>query len=256
MKKALILAFIFAVSSASNAQVFESETHESGIFYDGTPYRFIFSWGSKEDKEKHRSRQDLDAHWTGLGMSFMNYDDKVPNSTLKQSRSHAFSLNLFGYKRQFNNTNLLLASGVGFDWHRYHFDASAYIQKVGGVTQFVPLPPNHRQKDSKMLAYYVTFPLLLEYHLSPNSVYISAGVQAFLKYYSKSQVEYYDESGGYYKQFLGHGLNLRPIDFKLRFQFGIDDISAFGYYSLSSMFSKSTDPDLQMWSVGVHWHLE
>ncbi len=255
-KIATLALLLFACSTMAKAQIFEVESQESSVYYDGTPYSFSFFWGSKEDKKpRNRSYRSLEAHWTGLGMSFMSYDDNVPNSALKQSRSHAFSFNMIGYKKQFSNSKMLLVSGIGLDWHRYHFDSQAYVQKIDGVTQFVPLEPGLRHKDSKMLAYYVTFPLLLEYHLSPNSIYISGGVQAFLKCYSKSQVEYYDENDGYHRRFLGHGQNLRPIDFKCRFQVGLRGISAFGYYSLTSMFRNNADPDLKMWSVGVHLHL-
>lgn len=212
---------------------------ESSISYDGSEYSFIFSW-----KKKKR----LDAHWSGIGMGFMNYDNNIPNGSLKMSRSHNFTVNLFEYQRQIAHSNWLLVSGVGLDWSRYHFDDNAGLTKEDGTTFFKPAPNGVDYKSTKMLAYYVTVPLLLEYQYS--NFHISAGVVGFFKYYSKSQVKYYTENQKI-KQNLGKDLNIRPVDMKLRFQIGFDDIAVYGYYSPFSMFKKDKGPDLNMYMIGV-----
>lgn len=219
----------------------------SEVIYDGASYSFIFSWNKKK-------RKYLRPHWTGFGMSFMNYSDNdIPHGDLKLSHSYAFSLNLIEYSILIKNSNWLFVSGMGFDWFRYHFDDNAALTKVDGITSFQPAPEGINYKSSKLLSYYITIPLLMEYQLPVNkrSVYISGGVVGFIKYYSKSQVKYYDENGKKRKQNMGRDLNIRPIDLKLRLQIGIGDFSAFAYYSPFSMFEKDKGPDLKTINVGL-----
>lgn len=220
-----------------------SDESQSGIFYDGAPYNFVFEW-------KHKKKSQLDAHWTGIGLSFMDYNDsKIPNGRLKGSNSYAISLNVASVKKRFGNSNLLAVTGIGFDWHRYHFKNNAALTEVDGITVFKPAPEGIEYKDSKLLAYYITVPLLLEYHFIPNKFYISAGAVGFIKYYSKSQVKYY-EGDTRYRPNMGRDLNMRPVDLKLRFQVGISYIKVFGYYSPISMFKGDKGPDLNMYSIG------
>ena len=50
---------------------------------------------------------------------------------------------------------------------------------------------------------------------------------------------------------MGKDLNIRPIDMKLRFQVGIDDISIYAYYSPFSMFEKDKGPKLKTYTIGI-----
>ena len=193
----------------------------------------------------------MSSHWTGFGMSFINYDDnKIPNGSLKMSTSHNFSLNMFEYNKPIRNSNWLFTTGIGFEWFRYHFDGNAALTKKDGVTVFEPAPKGVDYKDSKLLAYYVTLPLLVEYQLPSTQLHVLAGVVGFFKYYSKSQVKYYVEEKKHVEN-MGRDLNIRPVDMKFRVQIGFSDISAFAYYSPFSMFDKKDGPDLKTYGVGL-----
>lgn len=219
---------------------------ESSIIYNGSSYDFIFSW-------KNRKKKRLSSHWTGFGMGFMNYDDNgIPNGKLKMSSSHSFSLNLFNYSMHIKNSNWLFVSGIGFEWFRYHFDGNAGLVKRDGITVFEPAPDGVDYKSNMLLAYYITVPLLMEYQIpmGRSNFHISGGVVGFLKYYSKSQIEYKVE-GKNQKEVLGRDLNIRPYDLKLRLQAGIGDISLFGYYSPFSLFNNNEGPDLKTYSIGM-----
>jgi len=235
------------VSSDKNVSINDTvvnDDNHSSIFYDGTPYNFVFEWGVNK-KKSH-----LDAHWTGIGISFMDYDDsKIPHGRLKGSNSYAISLNLASVNHRVGNSHLLLVSGIGFDWHRFHFKNNSALTEVNGITVFKPAPKGIEYKDSKLLAYYITVPLLLEYHFIPNDFYISAGMVGFIKYYSKSQIKYYDDEGRH-RPNMGRDLNMRPIDLKLRFQVGVKHLKFYGYYSPFSMFKGDKGPDLNMYSIG------
>lgn len=223
----------------TESQVLISEKeNDSNILLGGSSYNFLFSW-----KKKKR----LSSHWNGFGMGFMNYSD-VPNGSLKVSKSHNFTVNLFDYHNQIGKTNWMFVSGIGTEWSRYHFDENAALTKVDGITVFQPAPEGINYKSTKLLAYYITIPLLLEYQTS--NFHVSGGVVGFLKYYSKSQVKYYDDGEKIVKN-MGRDLNIRPIDMKLRLQVGIDDISVYAYYSPFSIFGKDKGPDLKTYTIGV-----
>jgi len=221
------------------------EMPKSEVISDGASYSFIFSW---------KKKKYLNPHWTGFGMSFMNFAGKnIPNSNLIASKSYAFSLNLFEYSIPIKNSNWIFVTGGGFDWFRYHFDDNVALTKVDGVTQLEPAPDGINYKSSKLLSYYITIPLLLEYQLPVRNknIYISGGAVGFIKYYSKSQVKYYDTEGHKRIDDKGRDLNLRPIDLKLRLQIGFGDFSAFAYYSPFSMFEKDKGPDLKTYNIGL-----
>lgn len=211
---------------------------ESNILLGGSSYNFLFSW----KKKKH-----LSPHWTGFGMGFMNYDD-IPNGSLKMSKSHNFTVNLFDFHKQIGKSNWLVVSGIGAEWSRYHFDENAALTKVDGITTFQPAPEGIDYKSTKLLTYYITIPLLLEYQIS--NFHVSGGVVGFFKYYSKSQVKYYVDNKKVVKN-MGRDLNIRPVDMKLRLQVGINDISVYAYYSPFSMFGKDKGPDLKTYTIGI-----
>lgn len=225
--------------------IFDHQPPASEIIADGSNYSFIFQW--KKKKYMH-------PHWNGLGFSFLNYDeDKVPNGSLKRSQSYAISLNLIDYSHTFKGTNFMFVSGVGIDWHRYHFKSNAALTIVDDVTQFLPAPNDVPYKDSKLLAYYFTIPLLLEYQPS-RKLHFAGGVVGYIKCYSKSQVKFIDNRGETIKQDMGRDLNIRPVDMKFRLQAGVSDITAFATYSPFSMFDKGDGPELKSYSIGLMYN--
>lgn len=220
----------------------KEEAQSSSIIYDGSSsYNVIFSW-------KKKNKRHLSPHWTGVGMGFMNYDsDKIPYGSLKMSTSHNFTVNIIDFHKQMGN-HWLLVSGFGTEWSRYHFDENAALTKIDGDTFFERAPEGIDYKSTKLLAYYVTVPLLLEYQTG--SFHISGGAVAFFKYYSKSQVKYYLE-GRKYVEDKGKDLNMRPVDLRLRLQIGFDNVALYGYYSPFSMFKKDKGPDLKTYTIGL-----
>lgn len=195
--------------------------------------------------------------WTRLHSIFSrNYNTFVTlslkNGELRLSTSHNFSFNLIEYYIPLGY-NWLLVTGLGSDWSRYHFKGNASLTSEDGITLFKPAPDGVTYRSSKLLAYYITIPLLLEYQIPINkgNIHFSAGAVAFFKYYSKSQTKYFDNDGKKVVQNWGKDLNMRPIDIKLRGQIGFRYFALFGYYSPISMFKKDQGPDLQMYSIGA-----
>ncbi|MDR0542049.1 MAG: PorT family protein [Dysgonamonadaceae bacterium] len=257
-KNVLTLAFIalFAVSVFSQEEVIMEEMvaaedtlpvakdmPESGssVIFDGSPYDFIFSW-----KKKKKAKE---SHWTGLGYAFLNLDG-LAGVDLNLSRSHAFFLNLIDYIIPFNQ-NWLMATGLGFDWSRYHFRGNNRLQMIDGKTFFVTDAENE-YRASRLLVYYATIPVLLEYQTKinrNNSFFIYGGVEGLVKLYSKSQVDVKIPEGVRKDDY--RDLNLLPLNFRFTARIGVEYFSLFGYYQPVSMFEKGKGPEVYPCGIGM-----
>jgi hypothetical protein len=236
-------------STAMQSTIFKSDTISSDlneatpskslVAFDGSAYDFIFSW-KKKAKE---------SHWTGFGFAFSNLNG-LESGRLDLSRSYSVILNVGDYIVPFNN-NWLMATGLGFDWSRYHFRGSWHLQATDGRTSFIYDPVNS-YRDSKLLVYYATVPLLLEYQTKLNNrkaFFVYGGVEGLLKLYSKSQAEI--KTGSNIRKETYKGLNLIPLNFRFTARIGFSDFSLFGYYQPLSMFEKGAGPDLCPYGLGV-----
>jgi hypothetical protein len=219
----------------------EKEIVQSSITFDGSPYNFIFSWKKKKAKE---------SHWTGFGFAFADLKG-LEEADLKMSKSYSIILNIGDYIVPMNQ-HWLFFTGVGMDFTRYHFKGNTGLREVDNITQFVPDRENE-YKSSKLLAYYVTIPLMLEFQtkLGNDKVFfVNGGIEGMLKYYSKSQVDIRREEGTK-KVELGRDLNILPINARLVLRAGFEDFSLFGYYQPYSMFKDGKGPDVNPYGIGV-----
>lgn len=224
-----------------------SEEPQSTIITDGSSYNFFFSW---------KKKKKLDPHWSGIGFSFLNFaDNDVPGLDLMASKSYSVTFNPVEYSLQIGRSNWMLVSGLGIDWSRYHFKGNRGLEIAEGLTQFVPAPEGVNYQSSKLLVYYLTVPLLLEFQTnfgnhSRSTFFISAGVVGYLKCYSKSQVKYHSTSGEV-KEDKGRDLNINPFNLRYMAQIGVKNFNFVASYSPFSLFEKDKGPDLQTVSFGV-----
>ncbi len=219
-----------------------SNVQNSSISYDGSPFNFVFSW-----KRKNR----LEPHWNGLGMAFINLDGDL-GTDLSLSTSHSFVFNPIECHARMND-HFLLVTGVGVDWSRYHFKGNKGLEVVDGIAQFVQAPEGVNYTSSKLLSYYFTFPLLIEYQkkiIGKHDIHLSAGVVGYFKCYSKSQVDYEDH-GHTIKETKGRDLNLLPVNARAMATIGFGDVTLYGYYGLHSLFEKGKGPDVRPTGIGV-----
>jgi hypothetical protein len=212
----------------------------SSVVLNGSPYNFIFQWKKKA----------TESHWTGLGYAFIDLAG-LPGIDLNLSRSHSVLLNLADYFVPFNR-NWLAVTGLGFDWSRYHFRGNNRLQTVDGKTAFVPDPENREYHASRLLVYYATIPLLLEYQTKINrnhSFFVYGGVEGLVKLYSKSQIDVKTPNGIKKEDY--RDLNLLPVNFRFTARIGIENFSIFGYYQPVSMFESGKGPDIRSQGIGL-----
>jgi hypothetical protein len=234
----------------------EEQEEKSSIFFDGASYHFIFQWEKTEKpkaKSKKKSRRNISSHWTGVGFAFSkleNLEKIEPAPNLNLSRSYSVVLNLMDYNIPLSN-HWVLASGLGFDWSRYHFKGNIGLQEVNGISQFIE-DPQWKYESNKLLIYYATIPLLLEYQTSigPNKhFFIYGGVEGLIKCYSKSQLDMKTLDG--IQKFNHHDLNLLPLNARFTCRIGFDDFSVFGYYQPYSLFEKDKGPEIYTRGIGL-----
>ncbi len=221
----------------------EDNSSKSSATFNGSSYNIMFSWKKKANNP----------HWAGAGIalaSISNMDDT--GADLKISKSYSFVVNPIEYCVPISH-HWLLVSGAGADWTRYHFKGDTGLQEVDGITQFVPAAAGETYKSSKLLTYYITIPLLLEYQTkmqNNRTFFISGGMVGYIKCYSKSQVDV-NVNGNIEKRTLGRDLNLLPVNGRLMMQTGIGDFSFYAYYSPFSLFEKGKGPDMKPIGLGI-----
>ncbi|MDR0507744.1 MAG: hypothetical protein LBH32_13145 [Dysgonamonadaceae bacterium] len=242
MKKNLFLICLLAFATS----VFAQDEEKSNIIFDGASYNFMFSWKKKPTK----------SHWTGPGFAFSNLDglDKE-NVNLSLSRSYSVNLNLMDYNVPLHY-NWLFFTGLGFDWSRYHFKGNIGLRDDSeGITRFLPDREGMSYRDSKLLVYYATIPLILEYQKKfgkNRTFFINGGVEGLICLYSKSQTETNTLNG--IKKTSYKYLNIFPVNFRMVLRTGFDDFSIFGYYQPCQMFQKGKGPELRSWGIGISLH--
>ena len=241
--------FITALLCCFAAFTMHAQEEESEITYDGTSYGFIFQWGKKKKKEEHNNGQTEDAHWAGFGIQLLEYDtSKHPEAKLKNGSSISYSLNVGDWSHTFQNTRLMLVSGLGFEWNRFYLSRNVGLKSIEEVAVFEPAPAGINYTSSKYLVNYLTVPLLLEYQFS-RKFYISAGIEGLYNCFSRSYVEYEDYNGKEVEKRLSKNFEIRRLNCRLRAQIGLGCVSAIATYSPISMFYDG--PDLHPYGFGV-----
>ncbi|MDL2222769.1 outer membrane beta-barrel protein [Bacteroidales bacterium OttesenSCG-928-M11] len=221
----------------------------SSVTYDGSAYSFSFVWNKKES---------IRTHLPGLSFSFNNLNglDDISNANLNSSQSYSIALGLGGFNARIAD-HWVFGIGARLDFARYHFKGNVGLREIvdpsgSYFTTFVDDPEGRTYKSSKLILYYVTIPVVLEYQCKVNGsnrFWINGGVEGLVKYYSKSQVDI-KETGHVKKQSLGHDLNINPISARLVFNIGFDKYGLTAFYQPISLFKSDRGPDLYPWGIG------
>jgi hypothetical protein len=240
MKKILLLIGLLSFTGSTFAQ----EEERSDILLDGSSISFIYSWKKKP----------TDSHWTGLSFAFSNLNglDKE-NVDLRLNQSYSIDLSLIDYNVPLHH-HWLFVTGLGFDWSRYHFKGNIGLQDADGITRFLPDVEGRNYRDSKLLVYYATIPLVLEYQKKigkGRTFFINGGVEGLINLYAKSQVEVRTQHDGVRKVSY-KDLNILPVNFRFVLKTGFSHyFGLFGYYQPYSMFQKGKGPDLTSFGIGI-----
>jgi hypothetical protein len=218
----------------------DDRNFQSLISLNGSSYDFIFNWKEKPTK----------SHWTGIGFAFSNLEN-LHGADLNPNRSYSVILNIADHTIPLSY-HYLFVTGFGFDWSRYHFRRNTGLQYTDGIATFFR-DAEQEYKSSKLLVYYATIPLILEYQTRiPNrsQFFISGGIEGQVKCYSKSQLDI-RQPQGHIEKIHYRNPNIPPLNARLVLRTGFNNFSFFGYYQLFSMFEKGKGPDVRSFGIGL-----
>ena len=234
-----------------------NEGNDSRVFFDDVRF---------DGKTKSWGKRKFDGHWAGFELGFIdwykedydNYKGGIykGNFDLRVEKSSTVNLNLYEYNIPFttgrNRVNLGLITGVGFMWENYRFDKEFTVQKDdNGDIIFTPLKDLGYKsiKKSKLTAWYVTVPLILEFQvnrgLSHRQFFISAGMVGAFRINSHTKIKH---SGGKDKEW--DNFNLRTFKYFATARIGYGPLNFFANYHLQSLFEEDEGPELFPISVG------
>jgi hypothetical protein len=257
MKKYLVLIICVIlcinVTSAQENTIVEENTastndtivkfkERSSATLNGLTYNVMFSWKKKP----------LKSHWSGIEFAFSDLDN-LQDATLIFERSYSVKLNISDFTVPLSH-HWLFVSGWGLDFSRYHFKGNIGLQEgKDGISSFVPDELNRDYESNKLIAYYITIPILLEYQKkvgSSRTFYLNGGVEGLIKYYSKSQLDIRTQERGLAKVNYKN-LNILPVNARFILRAGFNSFGIFGYYQPFSMFKNGKGPDIYPFGIGI-----
>jgi len=229
-------------------------------------------------------RHKFNGHWGGFGLGLNGYVNSDFNMDfapadkyldLEMAKSISVHLNLIEQNFSLTrNQKLGVLTGLGLEWHNYHFSNSTYLETSSGTTAIEGYYIDGISiKKSKLLVVDLVVPAILEFQTksgpSSKSAHIGVGVIGGLRIGSHSKIYYnntntvfnlLDENGTFvktetstsnakYKERNDFHLNPFKLDATVRIGWGI--INIWGNYSLIEMFKKNQGPELYPWSIGI-----
>lgn len=210
-------------------------------------------------KTKHNKTKPI---WSGLELGVNSYLDNggditlsagKENFELKLQKSISFSLNLLQKNIQFGHSNVWFFYGLGLTWNNYRFDNDIMLIKGNYTSAFHDTTPGVIHQKSKLVASYLTAPVMLEFFTSRNlkhAFHLGAGGMFGLLVGShvKQKVEIDGEST---KQKDFGDYNLNPFRYGFRVAVGYGNFNLFADYYASTLFKDKKGPILYPVNVGI-----
>ncbi len=214
---------------------------------------------SDSTKTKHNKTKPI---WAGLELGLNSYLDNGGNFTLsagkenfelKLQKSVSFSLNFLQKNIQFGHSNIWIFTGLGLTWNNYRFDNDIVLSKTNYTSAFHDTTAGVGHQKSKLVASYLTAPVMLEFFTSRNrkhAFHLGAGGMFGLLVGShiKQKVEIAGETSKI-KDFGDYNLN--PIRYGLRVAIGYGNFNLFADYYASTLFKDKKGPTLYPVNVGI-----
>lgn len=201
------------------------------------------------------------AHWAGfeLGINtFMNSDfgtDLPPGYSfleLRDEKSVAVNFNIMDYELKLFKRNIMLVTGLGLTYNNYRFKSDSYL--ASNTSQVTPVTATGvNLKKNKLVASYLTVPLLIEFNTSSNprkTVHLAAGVIGGLRV--GSHLKLVKEEGNKESKSKSYDdFNLNPFRYDATVRFGFRDFTIFGSYNMAGLFKDNKGPEIYPLTLGI-----
>jgi hypothetical protein len=240
------------------------------------------------DLKTHRcGDKKFNGHWAGFDIGLngyvtpdfnMNFPKEYEYLDLRMEKSIAVNLNFLEQNIPFTkNQKFGMVTGLGLSFNNYRFMKPTRLSMdssmlIGYLDEDISI------RKSKLTAFYVSLPVLLEFQTAPiyhsDGFHLSAGmiVSARLsshtkKYYNELNHEfnvtrYNPETGNYEVAYTAVSPGepkakaygdwfLQPFKFDATVRIGWNFLNFWATYQVNSMFRKDKGPELYPWSAGI-----
>jgi|AntRauTorcE11898_2_1112593.scaffolds.fasta_scaffold00623_4 hypothetical protein len=212
------------------------------------------------DIGRSKKEPSFDGHWAGFNLGvngLMDSDQELnmPAGYEKLDLTYEKSINVqVNFYEQ--NINLIrnhvgLVTGLGLMWDNYRFDDNVILSNSADTLGFETPAPDRIYKKSKLVATYLTLPVLLEFQTDSdndiNSFHLSAGVVGGLRIGTHTKTVYNgnnknkEREAFYLNSFRGDAL----------VTIGWGKLNLYASYSLVPLFKDGKGPELYPFNVGL-----
>lgn len=201
------------------------------------------------------------SHWAGfeLGVNLLMDEDFKTDAPagygyleLKPQKSIAINFNLYDLEMKLYRRNIMLITGLGLTINNYRFKSDAVlVPNADSVVAFTN--PDINVKKNKLVATYLTIPLLLEFNTSENpkkTFHLAAGVIGGLRIGSHLKVASSynnDDTKTKYRD----DFNLNPWRYDATVRLGYRNFTLFGSYNMAGLFKDKKGPELNTFTAGI-----
>jgi hypothetical protein len=213
------------------------------------------------DEDDHVGKPRFRGHWAGFEWGINNFLDKDNTISregedwfmdLNTGRSWAINLNFAQYSLGFGSSQFGALTGFGLVFNNYFFDHNNSIAEVDDYVVVDSLEGNIAK--SKLSSTFIRVPVLLEVqfpHVNRcKRIFLSAGLVAALKLGSHTKVVFKDDNGKD-KDKNNDDFNINPLRYGVTARIGYGNVSVFGEYYLTPMFTKNKGPELHPFTIGL-----
>jgi len=172
--------------------------------------------------------------------------------SLNQSKSWTFSLNFAEVNIGIVKKYIGITSGLGLQFNNYRFNSNNRL--IGDSAKLTYFTDTLKYKKDKLVATYLTLPLLLEFQLPLNHkedwLHLSVGVVGALRVGTHTK-QVFNLNGNDNKEKQRDDFHLSPFQYGLTARLGYDNMGVFVNYSLSALLKNGEGPELYPWSAGI-----
>jgi hypothetical protein len=217
--------------------------------------------GSFKDLINDRECNEVKSHWAGFELGINTYvtsDNKtdlppgINFLELREEKSIAVNFNVIDYEIELYRRNIMLVTGLGFTYNNYRFKSDTYLEQ--NTTQVTPVTvAGLNLKKNKLVASYLTVPLLLEFNTSQNAdktVHLAVGVIGGLRIGSHLKLVK-EEGNRESKSKVFDDFNLNPFRYDATVRLGYRNFTVFGSYNMAGLFKDNKGPELYPVTVGL-----
>ena len=254
--------------SESNSGVGKTKSYDGDVTWNENPDTTRIELGESQlwiisKKDTIRSRKHkVKPIWQGFEMGVNSYLDNggsfdlgpgKENWELRLEKSIYVSLNFFQTSIELGHSNVHLFTGLGITWNNYRFENNIVLDNGSTTVAYVDSTPGVQHIKSKLVASYLTAPVMLEVFTSrrmKHAFHLGAGMMFGFRLgsHTKQKISV-DGDASKIKQF--DDFNLSPFRYGFRVAIGYGKFNVFADYYASTLFRNNRGPVLYPINAGI-----